>query len=80
MPDHYLNDSFDLAGFCVGATERENLLNKNCVRNGDQVIAVASSGIHSNGYSLVRKIIETRSIDIFKKTDFDKKKRSQNYS
>jgi len=74
MPDHYLNDSFDLAGFCVGAAERENLLDKNCVKLGDQVIAVASSGIHSNGYSLVRKIIETRSIDIFKKTDFDKKK------
>ena len=62
----------DLAGFCVGAAERENLLDKNCVNHGDQVIAVASSGIHSNGYSLVRKIIETRSIDIFKKTDFKK--------
>ena len=72
MPDHYLNDSFDLAGFCVGAAERENLLDKNCVKHGDQVIAVASSGIHSNGYSLIRKIIKTRSIDIFKKTDFDK--------
>ena len=74
MPGHYQNDSFDLAGFCVGAVERKNVLNKNSVKKGDQVIAVASSGIHSNGYSLVRKIIETRSIDISKKTDFDNTK------
>ncbi|MDC0457200.1 phosphoribosylformylglycinamidine cyclo-ligase [Alphaproteobacteria bacterium] len=74
MPGHYQNDSFDLAGFCVGAVERENLLNKNSVEHGDKVIAVASSGIHSNGYSLVRKIIETKSIDISKKTAFDNTK------
>ena len=80
MPDHYLNDSFDLAGFCVGAAERENLLDKNNVKHGDQVIAVASSGIHSNGYSLVRKIIETRSIDIFKKQTLIKTDHLQNYS
>jgi phosphoribosylformylglycinamidine cyclo-ligase len=74
MPGHYQNDSFDLAGFCVGAAERENILNKNSVKDGDQVIAVASSGIHSNGYSLVRKIIDKRSIDIFQKTPFDNTK------
>ena len=74
MPGHYQNDSFDLAGFCVGAAERENVLNKNSVKHGDQVIAVASSGIHSNGYSLVRKIIEKRSIDISKKLSFDNTK------
>ena len=45
----------------------KNILNKNSVKDGDQVIAVASSGIHSNGYSLVRKIIDKRSIDIFQK-------------
>ena len=74
MPGHYHNDSFDLAGFCVGAAERENVLKKNSVRNGDQVIALSSSGIHSNGYSLVRKIIETKSIDIFQKLSFDNSK------
>jgi phosphoribosylformylglycinamidine cyclo-ligase len=74
MPGHYQNDSFDVAGFCLGAVERKNLLNKSSVKYGDQVIAVASSGIHSNGYSLVRKIIETRSIDIFKKLPFDNTK------
>ena len=74
MPGHYQNDSFDLAGFCVGAAERENILNKNSVKHGDQVIALASSGIHSNGYSLIRKIIEARSIDISKKATFDKTK------
>ena len=74
MPGHYQNESFDLAGFCVGAAERENILNKNSVKCGDQVIAVASSGIHSNGYSLVRKIIKTKSIDISKKIAFDNTK------
>ncbi len=74
MPGHYKNDSFDLAGFCVGAAERNDILQKNSVVNGDCVIAVSSSGIHSNGYSLVRKILETRSIDIFKRPSFDSSK------
>jgi len=74
MPGHYQNNSFDLAGFCVGAVERNKLLQPNNVKEGDCVIAVSSSGVHSNGYSLVRKIIDTYSIDIFQKSDFDKTK------
>ena len=74
MPGHYENDSFDLAGFCVGAAERNGILQKSSVNIGDCVIALSSSGIHSNGYSLVRKILETRSINIFKKQSFDKTK------
>jgi phosphoribosylformylglycinamidine cyclo-ligase len=74
MPGHYPFGSFDLAGFCVGAVERNKLLYKNAVKKGDKVIAVSSSGIHSNGYSLVRKILETNSINIFDKAVFDKDK------
>ena len=74
MPGHYQNNSFDLAGFCVGAVERDKLLKPDNVEKGDCVIAVSSSGVHSNGYSLVRKIIDTYSIDIFQKSDFDKTK------
>ena len=74
MPGHYNNDNFDLAGFCVGAVERNNLFNKNSVKLGDYVIGLSSSGIHANGYSLVRKVIETYSINIFQKAEFDKTK------
>ena len=74
MPGHYQNDSFDLAGFCVGAVERDKVLKKNSVKSGDYVIAVSSSGIHSNGFSLVRKIIESHSINIFKASPYDKTK------
>ncbi len=72
MPGHYKQNDFDIAGFCVGAVERENLLNKNSVVKGDCVIGLSSSGIHSNGFSLVRRILELNSIDIFEKCEFDK--------
>ena len=74
MPGHYENDNFDLAGFCVGAVERNSIFKKSSVKSGDYVIGLSSSGIHSNGYSLVRKILETYSINIFQKAEFDKKK------
>ena len=74
MPGHYEKNSFDLAGFCVGAVERKNLLDGEKVEKDDCVIAVSSSGLHSNGYSLVRKIIEKHSIDIFQKAEFDETK------
>jgi phosphoribosylformylglycinamidine cyclo-ligase len=51
-------DEFDLAGFCVGLVERERLLDGSAVRAGDAVIGIASSGLHANGYSLVRALIE----------------------
>ncbi len=71
MPGHYKNKDFDLAGFCVGAVERSKLLDKNLVKKGDCVIGLSSSGIHSNGYSLVRKILDTNAINIFESSDFD---------
>jgi phosphoribosylformylglycinamidine cyclo-ligase len=56
MPDMYAADDYDLAGFTVGAVEKSQLIHKDAVQNGDILIGLPSSGIHSNGYSLVRKI------------------------
>ncbi|MBQ0761026.1 MAG: phosphoribosylformylglycinamidine cyclo-ligase [Gammaproteobacteria bacterium] len=58
MPGMYEGDDYDLAGFCVGVVEKANIIDGNSVRIGDKLIGVASSGPHSNGYSLIRKIIE----------------------
>jgi phosphoribosylformylglycinamidine cyclo-ligase len=57
MPDMYQADDYDLAGFCVGVVERAKVLDGSTISPGDTVIGVASSGLHSNGYSLVRKIV-----------------------
>ena len=56
MPDVYTEGEFDLAGFAVGVMEKDNLPTPDNIKDGDVVIGLASSGIHSNGYSLVRKI------------------------
>jgi phosphoribosylformylglycinamidine cyclo-ligase len=56
-PDWYKPGYYDLAGFCVGVVERGHLLTGQEVRPGDKVIGLASSGVHSNGYSLARKIV-----------------------
>lgn len=58
MPGMYEGDDYDLAGFCVGIVEKSQILDGNKVKAGDKIIAMASSGPHSNGYSLIRKIIE----------------------
>ncbi|GGA22322.1 phosphoribosylformylglycinamidine cyclo-ligase [Dyella nitratireducens] len=58
MPDMYPPGEYDLAGFTVGAVEKEALLSGDSVVAGDVILAVASSGPHSNGYSLIRKIVE----------------------
>jgi phosphoribosylformylglycinamidine cyclo-ligase len=58
MPAMYPPGEYDLAGFCVGAVERDKLIDEARVQAGDVIIGVASSGPHSNGYSLVRKILE----------------------
>ena len=62
MPGTYSKDKFDLAGFCVGIVSKKKILNKNNVKNGDKILAIPSSGIHSNGFSLVRSIIEKNKI------------------
>ena len=72
MPGHYNTNDFDIAGFCVGAVERDKVLKTNSVKKGDCVIGLSSSGVHSNGYSLVRKILEINAIDLFRKAEFDK--------
>ncbi|HIK33662.1 MAG TPA: phosphoribosylformylglycinamidine cyclo-ligase [Oscillatoriales cyanobacterium M59_W2019_021] len=60
MPGFYAPGEYDLAGFCVGIAEKSQLLDGSQVRVGDIAIGLASSGVHSNGFSLVRKIIETK--------------------
>jgi phosphoribosylformylglycinamidine cyclo-ligase len=58
MPGMYHGGDYDLAGFCVGVVERSQVLDGSRVQAGDVIIGMASSGVHSNGYSLVRKLIE----------------------
>ena len=62
MPGIYQNRDFDLAGFSVGMVDRKNLLGETKVRSGDTLIALASSGLHSNGYTLVRRLIAQEGI------------------
>ncbi|NIL97330.1 MAG: phosphoribosylformylglycinamidine cyclo-ligase [Planctomycetales bacterium] len=57
MPDLYQKGDYDLAGFCVGVVERDKLLDGQAIQVDDIVLGVASSGLHSNGYSLARKVI-----------------------
>ena len=59
MPGFYQLGEYDLAGFCVGVVEKSKILDGSQVRIGDVAIGLASAGVHSNGFSLVRKIIET---------------------
>ncbi len=63
MPGFYPAGEYDLAGFCVGVVEKSQLLDGTQVQIGDVAIALPSSGVHSNGYSLVRKIISDRQLD-----------------
>ena len=64
MPGMYPAGEYDLAGFAVGAAEKDKLINGTTIVAGDAVLGLASSGAHSNGYSLIRKIIERSGIDL----------------
>ncbi len=64
MPGMYNKGDYDLAGFCVGVVEKQKIIDGSKVKTGDAMIAIASSGPHSNGYSLIRKIIEVSQTDI----------------
>jgi phosphoribosylformylglycinamidine cyclo-ligase len=63
MPGMYAAGEYDLAGFCVGAVEREKILDGEAVCTGDVVVGIDASGPHSNGYSLIRRVLETQGID-----------------
>jgi phosphoribosylformylglycinamidine cyclo-ligase len=58
MPDMYGDGDYDLAGFCVGAVERDAMIDGSTIEAGDALIGIASSGPHSNGYSLIRKVLD----------------------
>ncbi len=64
MPGMYPEGEYDLAGFCVGVVEKENIISGRSIAPGDVVLGLASSGLHSNGFSLVRKIIERARPDL----------------
>lgn len=64
MPDMYAPGEYDLAGFTVGVVERSAMLTENLVQEGDVVVGLTSSGVHSNGFSLVRKVIDRAGVDL----------------
>ncbi|MEN8178177.1 MAG: phosphoribosylformylglycinamidine cyclo-ligase [Pseudomonadota bacterium] len=64
MPGMYTKGDYDLAGFCVGIAEKDKLIQPEKVQAGDALIGLASSGPHSNGYSLIRKILEVTQADL----------------
>jgi phosphoribosylformylglycinamidine cyclo-ligase len=63
-PGVMADDAFDLAGFCVGIVERSRLLDNRAARVGDAIVGLASSGLHSNGYSLVRRLVDEQDVDL----------------
>ena len=67
MPDLYQPGEYDLAGFCVGVAERTGIIDGKAIESGDRLIGIASSGLHSNGFSLARKAVEIAEL---KGTDF----------
>ena len=69
MPGMYKPGDFDLAGFCVGVVEYDKILDGSKIQPGDVVLGLASSGPHSNGYSLIRKVLEVSEYDL--NTSFD---------
>ncbi|MGI9450084.1 MAG: phosphoribosylformylglycinamidine cyclo-ligase [Geminicoccaceae bacterium] len=74
MPGHYRPGDFDLAGFAVGAADRDKMLPRQDMQAGDVLLGLASSGVHANGYSLVNKILRTERLALSDPAPFDQKK------
>jgi phosphoribosylformylglycinamidine cyclo-ligase len=72
MPGMYGDGDYDLAGFSVGAAERENLLPRSDIAAGDIILGMAASGVHSNGFSLVRHVLAGKSLDLGAEAAFAK--------
>lgn len=70
MPGFYDAEEYDLAGFSVGVVDKSKILDKTAITEGDVIIALASSGVHSNGFSLVRKVFDVENSDITSPVDF----------
>ena len=64
MPGFYPQNEYDLAGFCVGIVDRDKIIDGSKIKSGDKLIGIASSGVHSNGFSLVRKIFSEEKEDL----------------
>ncbi|MBR2078750.1 MAG: phosphoribosylformylglycinamidine cyclo-ligase, partial [Clostridia bacterium] len=64
MPGFYPIDEYDLAGFSVGVVDKKNILDNKTMKEGDVIIALPSSGVHSNGFSLVRKVFDIENCDL----------------
>ena len=72
MPGTYEKDKFDIAGFAVGVVSEKTILNEKKIKNNDIILAIPSNGLHSNGFSLVRHLIQRKKLDI-KKNNFLKR-------
>lgn len=66
MPGMYDKDEYDLAGFCVGVVDKNEIINGRRIQKGDKIIGVSSSGLHSNGFSLVRKVLSQGELKAYK--------------
>jgi len=64
MPGFYQNNEYDLAGFCVGIIDKSKIINTNKIKHNDIIIGIESSGLHSNGYSLVNKLVEKKLLSL----------------
>ncbi|MGI9434750.1 MAG: phosphoribosylformylglycinamidine cyclo-ligase [Geminicoccaceae bacterium] len=74
MPGHYKPGDFDLAGFAVGAVDRDKMLPRDDIEEGDVLLGLAASGIHANGYSLINKVLKTERLALSDPAPFDKTK------
>lgn len=69
MPGFYDEEEYDLAGFCVGIVDKDNIITGKSIKEGNIIIGLASSGVHSNGYSLVRKLFMEKNNSLFEHVD-----------